>query len=254
MYSNSLSSQPPTPGYLAPPMAGPGPTPRKSKRRSFLPVDGPAPLNIVAAQGQTNLLAIDSTFDHEGYGSGLETPATAGPPSPAMESEQKQRERHQRALRSVMGYLKDMCDLSAGTSAGAAAIAAAVAATQAQVNSSPNFTHFSSPESKPPSRGPSSRAGSRRPTLASADASRALSDFSAMSLSSALSGVANPSPTFQPSSHPPSLYPGRTPSFPNLAEVPSMMNESEMESPPVEEKKVKDDKVKRAMIVKEIVT
>jgi hypothetical protein len=80
-----------------------------------------------------------------------------------------------------------------------------------------------------------------------------------LSLSSALAGGVNPSPTFAPSnnsSNPPSLYPGRTPSFPNLAEAPSTINEPEMavENSPPEEKKMKDDKVKRAMIVKEIVT
>lgn len=261
-------SQPPTPGFLAPPPASGPPTTRKSKRRSFLPVNGPTPLNISATQGPSNFLAIDATFDHESYGP--ESPSYAGttaPTSPALESDQKQRERHQRALRSVMGYLKDMCDLSAGTSAGAAAVAAAVAATQTQVNSSPNFAHFA--ESAPVSRGPSSRSGSRRPTLASADAARALSDFSAMTFSTALAAGNNPSPTFPPLnnslSHPPSLFPGRTPSFSNLGDIHSMadgvsMLESETSTvigemqPPVSEKKVKDDKVKRAFTVKEIVT
>ena len=264
-YPSLVPSQPPTPGLLAPPQASGPATARKSKRRSFLPVNGPAPLNISVAQGHGSMLAIDATFDHESYGPESPAPTATAPTSPAVESDQKQRERHQRALRSVMGYLKDMCDLSAGTSAGAAAVAAAVAATQAQVNSSPNFAHFS--ESTPVSRGPSSRSGSRRPTLASADASRALSDFSMMTLSTALAGANNqnhPSPTFPPSnSHPSSLFPGRTPSFSNLSEMPMRdgtgMLESETSTvigdgqPPVEEKKVKDDKVKRAMICKEIV-
>lgn len=250
-------------------MGGP-PTARKAKRRSFLPVNGPAPLNIPATQGQSGFLAVDNTFDHEAYG-GQESPGymtNTAPSSPAIESDQKQRERHQRALRSVMGYLKDMCDLSAGTSAGAAAVAAAVAATQAQVNSSPNFAHFSS-ESTPASRGPSSRSNSRRPTLGSADASRALSEFSSMSLSTALAGVqnnSNPSPTFPPTQgHQHGLFPGRSPSFANLGDIPPMpdgcsMLESETSTivgegqTPVEEKKIKDDKVKRAMICKEIVT
>ena len=266
--SSQMASQPPTPGLLAPPTTGQGPTPRKTKRRSFLPIDGPTPLSIHPTQGSSHLLAVDSTSDNEAYGA--ESPSyasTAGPTSPVVESEQKQRERYQRSLRSVMGYLRDMCDLSAGTSAGAAAVAAAVATTQQQVNNNPNFTQFSQ-ESKPPSRGPSSRAGSRRPTLASADASRALSEFSAISLANALSGGVNPSPMFAPSTgpsgHQPGLHPSRSSSFPNMEETPSTMSgismiESETSTvvdgqTPTEEKKVKDDKVKRAMIVKEIVT
>ena len=266
----SLASQPSTPmststgGLLAPP--GAGPTPRKAKRRSFLPIGSPAPLSIPTSQ--YNMLAVDGTTDTASEYGNRESGGYLSSPHPMspMDTEEKERERHQRALRYVMGYLRDMCDLSAGTSNGAAAVAAAAAAIQAQVNASPGFAQTPPAEYNAGSRsGPSSRAPSRRPTLSSADASRALSDFSTSS--AALSSSASASHPFNSSSNPPSMFVnGSMPSFNNLSEISSMSFkdlagalESETatimdDPPPIEEKKPKDDKVKRSMVVKEIVT
>ncbi|KAG8824856.1 hypothetical protein FRC19_000967 [Serendipita sp. 401] len=230
-------------GLLAPPSAtSPTPTPRKTKRRSFLPLGGPSPISI--PHHDNNVLLVSGSPE-PGDG-GLDSPAyPMSPLSPVVESEEKQRERHQRALKSVMGYLRDMCDLSAGTSLGAAAVAAAAANAQALVNSNPNFSQsVSQPDSLPSSRGPSSRSVSRRPTLSGQDAARALSDFNGSSM-------------------PPSLPTGS--SFSShlhsmLSDMSSPVKDGEdtaadsSNQPQTEEKKVKDDKNKRAMIVKEIVS
>ncbi|KAG8830814.1 hypothetical protein FRC17_004181 [Serendipita sp. 399] len=230
-------------GLLAPPSATSA-TPRRAKRRSFLPLGGPTPISIPSHEN--NVLLVSGSPE-PGDGA-LESPAyPMSPMSPLVESEEKQRERHQRALKSVMGYLRDMCDLSAGTSMGAAAVTAAAATAQAQVNSNPNFFQQSShAESLPPSRGPSSRSVSRRPTLSGQDAARTLSDFNGSSSST------------------PSLPMGS--SFTNhlhsmLSDVSSgkdgesvQTSDATADSSQQEEKKVKDDKNKRAMIVKEIVS
>lgn len=258
----SLPSQPSTNvtastgGLLAPP--GAGPTPRKAKRRSFLPLGGPTPLSIPSSGN--SMLVVDGANDTGSEYGNRESGGYISSPLPMspMDTEEKERERHQRALRSVMGYLRDMCDLSAGTSSGATAVAAAAAAVQAQVNASPNFGQVAPQEQQPHHEGrsrsgPSSRSVSRRPTLSSADASRALSEFS--NSSAAFSGSASPP---NHSSNPPSMFAtGPTPSFTSFAEMSAAL-ESEtatiVDEQPIEEKKVKDDKNKRSMIVKEIVT
>ena len=258
-------------GMLAPPMTSPL-NPKKTKRRSFLPIGGPAPISIPPVQSGSLVLAssdpTQGTF-------GFESPGyPASPLSMTIESEEKQRERHQRALKSVMGYLRDMCDLSAGTSSGAAAVAAAAVAAQAQGNSNPNFVQQLS-ESAPGSRGPGSRSVSRRPTLSSADAARTLSEFSNAASSTVFSGSSSPPSLAQSghsSSNPSSMFiSGGMPSFGQFADLsagsalsPEGLVESDaatvvesmqqLHQPQVEEKKVKDDKVKRAMIVKEIVS
>ncbi|CAG7847654.1 SubName: Full=Uncharacterized protein {ECO:0000313/EMBL:CCA72479.1} [Serendipita indica DSM 11827] len=253
---------------LAPPPVSPI-NPKKTKRRSFLPIGGPAPISIPPTHNGSIVLA-SSDPTQESFG--LESPGyPASPLSLTVESEEKQREQHQRALKSVMGYLRDMCDLSAGTSSGAAAVAAAAAAAQAQVNSNPNFAQQHS-ESTPGSRGPGSRSVSRRPTLSSTDAARTLSEFSNAASSTAFSGSSSP-PMAQSggsSSNPSSMFiSGGMPSFGQYADMSSgsaLSPDGPMESdaativdsmqmqPQTEEKKVKDDKVKRAMIVKEIVS
>jgi hypothetical protein len=214
------------------------------------------------------MLAVDGTSDAASEYGNRESGGYISSPLPMspMDPEEKERERHEHALRSVMGYLRDMCDLSAGTSSGATAVATAAAAVQAQLNASPGFAQTQPAEHNPGSRsGPPSRSVSRRPTLSSADASRVLSDFSMSS--AALSSSASQPHTFNSSSNPPSMFAnGSAPSFNNLSETSSMNFKDlagalELESativdepPPIEEKKPKDDKVKRSMVVKEIVT
>ncbi|KAH0838462.1 hypothetical protein J3R83DRAFT_6774 [Lanmaoa asiatica] len=96
---------------LAPP-----PSPRPSKRRSFLPVDGSA---------VTNLVILSPTYStQEAPAAGnlgeMNEPAAGLRPSSAVDAddivarreEERAREAYTRALRSVMAYLKDMNDLN----------------------------------------------------------------------------------------------------------------------------------------------
>ncbi|KAJ7071315.1 hypothetical protein C8F01DRAFT_1317018, partial [Mycena amicta] len=99
-----LASSPPSSGnnLLVPP-----PTTSRAKRRSFLPIDGPPALNIPIPEASTFIPGVTATNDIDVRG---ETP------SPVVDSynrreEERAREAYQRALRSVMAYLKDMNDL-----------------------------------------------------------------------------------------------------------------------------------------------
>ncbi|KAJ7630666.1 hypothetical protein FB45DRAFT_793282 [Roridomyces roridus] len=110
------SLSPPAPlGLLAPP-----PTMRTAKRRSFLPLDAPPILNIPIPAASAFVPGVMATSDTDGPESlRVETP------SPVAENylrreEERAREAYQRALRSVMAYLKDMNDL--GLSHQAAAV------------------------------------------------------------------------------------------------------------------------------------
>lgn len=98
-----------TPNHLLSP---PVPTSRANKRRSFLPIDAPGGLNIPIPDNAKFIPGVTAT-------DGSEDPETRGlTPSPTIDSNQYQRkeeerarEAYMRALRSVMAYLKDMNDL-----------------------------------------------------------------------------------------------------------------------------------------------
>ncbi|KAJ7706473.1 hypothetical protein B0H17DRAFT_919499 [Mycena rosella] len=100
------SATSPTNNFLAPPpMTG-----RTTKRRSFLPLDTPLSLNIPIPEASVFVPGVTATSDTDGPDVRGETP------SPVVESymrreEERAREAYQRALRSVMAYLKDMNDL-----------------------------------------------------------------------------------------------------------------------------------------------
>ncbi|KAJ7139844.1 hypothetical protein C8R44DRAFT_765562 [Mycena epipterygia] len=92
--------------FLAPPPV----TTRTTKRRSFLPIDTPLTLNIPIPEAAAFVPGLTATSDTDGPDGRGETP------SPIVESylrreEERAREAYQRALRSVMAYLKDMNDL-----------------------------------------------------------------------------------------------------------------------------------------------
>ena len=159
-------------------------------------------------------------------------------------------EQHQRALRSIMAYLRDMCDLSVGTSSSATAIAAAVVTAQEEVNSSPNVTSAL--------KGSSRRSIAQSPTLASTDNHRFLSE-SMMTLS-----TVHPLPTPPPPNvHPPGLFLDRTQSFSNLSGIFSIRDGSTMfgsetgtligDSQSLMEKWIGEDRTECVMICKEIV-
>ncbi|KAG1715632.1 hypothetical protein ID866_1514 [Astraeus odoratus] len=103
-----------TGGFLAP--SG-SPTPRATKRRSFLPIDG-STVSSLTAPSPTSFVT-ETTLVGEGDEASEKSPA----PSPVALSsadrseltsrrEERAKEAYTRALRSVMAYLRDMNDLS----------------------------------------------------------------------------------------------------------------------------------------------
>ncbi|KAJ7462668.1 hypothetical protein B0H11DRAFT_89701 [Mycena galericulata] len=98
------------------------PTTRTAKRRSFLPLDAPLTLNIPIPAAAAFVPGVTAMGDTDGPDGGRgETP------SPVVESymrreEERAREAYQRALRSVMAYLKDMNDLGLSQQAAAAGL------------------------------------------------------------------------------------------------------------------------------------
>jgi hypothetical protein len=96
-------------------LAPPTTTTRTAKRRSFLPIDAPLSLNIPIPEASTFVPGLTATNDTDGFDAAH---------SPIVESyrrreEERAREAYQRALRSVMAYLKDMNDLGLSQQANA---------------------------------------------------------------------------------------------------------------------------------------
>ncbi|KAH7883764.1 hypothetical protein F5I97DRAFT_1813713 [Phlebopus sp. FC_14] len=191
--------------------------PRAAKRRSFLPVDGGAVyLNSPSPSSFTQeALAVNEGED-------LDEPRISPPPVPVIDTsdfatrreEERAREAYTRALRSVMAYLKDMNDLSLPQGSLASMYAVA------------------------PEEGSPSVARSRRPTVVE---NRSNSDNSLGSISRAasISGQLR-SPEVMAG-----LRSGTTSQTVSVATTDS--------SGSSEERKYKDDKGKRALVVREIV-
>ncbi|KAF9651906.1 hypothetical protein BDM02DRAFT_3090128 [Thelephora ganbajun] len=104
---HSNANPPPTTSLVPPPT---GPTPRASKRRSFLPID-------LSLQGLNVSPATNSAFSEEDPSDSRPTPSPRPSTVEVAESlqrreEERAREFYTRALRSVMAYLRDMHDLS----------------------------------------------------------------------------------------------------------------------------------------------
>ncbi|KAJ7102206.1 hypothetical protein B0H15DRAFT_813674 [Mycena belliarum] len=98
-------ASPPSANFLAPP-----PTARTTKRRSFLPIDTPLSLNIPIPDSSSFMPGVTATNDTDGPDARTETPSPVVATYMRRE-EERAREAYQRALRSVMAYLKDMNDL-----------------------------------------------------------------------------------------------------------------------------------------------
>ncbi|KAL5533671.1 hypothetical protein ACEPAG_131 [Sanghuangporus baumii] len=94
-------------------LAPPSPMAKSGKRRSFLPVDGPPALNIPIPSTSSFLGGITATNGSEDQDDGtrLQSPGHAVE-SPLDMQEERNREANARALRSVMAYLRDMNDLT----------------------------------------------------------------------------------------------------------------------------------------------
>jgi len=246
-----------TPNLLAP--INPPLTPQPQKRRSFLPVDGPSPITVPGPPPSNTIIVTgdddqDSNTTPEGLSSLYYRPS--------LYDDEKERERHIRNLRSVMAYLRDMCDLNAGTSQGAAA--AAVAAAKARNVSPPSVAQ--TPDQPRVVR-------SRGATLGSVDVSQVLSEasfsttasstgFSAGSTSMSMFSQNPVSVSFSPTNTAASI--GFAAAAVGLTKPPTFGDydssggggnrNSSGSSHNLDEKKYRDDKGKRAMIVKEIVT
>lgn len=114
--SSDALKVPPSPasgGLLSPH----SPSAKSARRRSFLPIDGPPALNIPIPSTAPFLQGLTATNGDE-----YDEFARANQPSPIVQSpedmqrkeEDRCREANTRALRSVMAYLKDMNDLTVG--------------------------------------------------------------------------------------------------------------------------------------------
>jgi hypothetical protein len=190
------------------------PTPRSMKRRSFLPIDASQPLNIPTPSAFVPGVTASNADEPDDA-----TRATPSPvPDPAELSrreEEKLREASTRALRSVMAYLKDMNDLNQ---------------TQTNVLSMYGST---AEEAVGASR-------SRRPTIV--DAGRGVSENTIGSVSG--SGSSGQLRSMESMAK---LRNGGTAKTLSVATTDSSGSGSS------EERKYKDDKSKRSMVVREIV-
>ncbi|KAJ3564254.1 hypothetical protein NP233_g8417 [Leucocoprinus birnbaumii] len=222
--TNTLASSTTVSTSLLVPPATPSQTSRAGKRRSFLPIDAPAPggLNIPIPDNSKFMPGVTATGDaSEDVIAAAE--ARVSTPSPTIDPEQFQRkeeertrEAYMRALRSVMAYLKDMNDLSL---------------SQQQLN--PLSMYGQAPDE--------TTGRARRPTTSVADNLR--------EVSIALSGTTIASSTTD--------GPSQLRSVDTIAGLRSgtssqTMSVATTDSNGSEERKYKDDKSKRAMVIKEI--
>ncbi|CDO75268.1 hypothetical protein BN946_scf184967.g21 [Trametes cinnabarina] len=206
------------------------PTSRANKRRSFLPIDvSPIPIPA-ASQFVPGITATNSEDADE-----LLPPGSVSPvqPSPIridtyaeiqQREEERAREARIRALRSVMSYLRDMHDLSRSQS-------------QSQTMS---MYGMASPDSQ------SSGTRSRRPTMV--DNGRFPSESSVASISSAGSSVMRPESVNLRSNEGRVGIRGGS-----MAQTNSVATIDSTGSKDGEERKYKDDKAKRARVIREIV-
>jgi hypothetical protein len=227
-------------------MVPPSPTPRSAKRRSFLPLDLVPPAGVADGTPSLSVLGAHPVVANSGNGLNIPIPPTSAfvptsvvtneadaavvrmMPSAQFEHEQllrreeeKARETYARALRSVMAYLKDMNDLSI---------------VQA------------------PTLGVDDQAAGtvrlRRPTMS--DQHRVFSDSSIETMgsagaASAGSGSSGGAVLSRPGSS--ALGVGRT----GMQTLSVASTDSNGSGGSGEERKFKDDKSKRAMVVREIV-
>lgn len=199
-------------------LAPPSPLPRTAKRRSFLPIDAPGSLslNIPIPDTSTFVPGLTALNDGDEADTRVATPSPVDNEQHIRREEERAREAYMRALRSVMAYLKDMNDL--GLSQQSNPLSMYGAATDDALN--------------PRSRRPTIVEGQR-------DVSIALSGSTAVSSSSDSSGQLRSSEAMA------GLRNGSSTQTLSVATTDS--------SGSSEERKFKDDKGKRAMVVREIV-
>ncbi|KAI8995570.1 hypothetical protein BD414DRAFT_479920 [Trametes punicea] len=210
------------------------PTSRSNKRRSFLPIDV-SPIPIPAASqfvpGLTATNSAEDLVEAPALGTSSPAPSSSVQPSPIQigsyneiqrREEERAREARVRALRSVMSYLRDMHDLSR---------------SQSQTMS---MYGMASPDSH------SSGTRSRRPTMV--DNGRLPSESSVASIASGGSSASRPeSVNLRSTEGRIGMRSG------NTTQTNSVATTDSTGSKDGEERKYKDDKAKRARVIREIV-
>ncbi|KAJ8702843.1 hypothetical protein PTI98_001520 [Pleurotus ostreatus] len=208
MQPSSDSLQAPSPNLLVP--SSPSPMSRASKRRSFLPLDGPTPLQIPIPDSSPFVQGVTANNDDEEDHRNT-TPSPVDLETQLRREEVRAKDAYMRALRSVMAYLRDMNDLGL---------------SQAQPNPMSMYGA--------PSEEALSTARSRRPTVS--EGSRDVSMIAGSS-----------------------DYPNHLRSAEAMAGLRSgtasqtMSVATDSSAGSSDERKFKDDKGKRAMIIREIV-
>jgi hypothetical protein len=206
-------------------LAPPSQTSRAGKRRSFLPIDSPGPggLNIPIPDNSKFMPGVTATGDASEDAAAearvvTPSPTTIDPEQYQRREEERAREAYMRALRSVMAYLKDMNDLSVSQ----------------QQQQNPLSMYGQAPEE--------ATARPRRPTTSVADnlreVSLALSGTTMAPSTTDSAGQLRPAETIV------GLRSGASSQTMSVATTDS--NGSS------EERKYKDDKGKRTMVIKEI--
>ncbi|KAF8474305.1 hypothetical protein JB92DRAFT_1904343 [Gautieria morchelliformis] len=214
------ASIPSQPSY--PSLAVPSSRLRAAKRRSFLSLDGPPALNIPIPSTAPFLLeSIIATSDTDE----LEFTSTVESKvesllSPPAQPQELQQQSDARALRSVMAYLSDLADLGMPNSAPGGPMG----------NANPSTFNLGSSSSQENEEG-----RSRRPTLV--ESGRVLSEGSLASNASSGSGIGGAARSDDP----------------RATTISMITTDSGGSGRDEERSKHKDDKSKRALIIKEIV-
>lgn len=211
---------PKSPQPSSPSLLSPAPTPRSMKRRSFLPIDvSPIPIPPAAAF-MSGVQATGGADDHEDSLRLTPSPIAAESLEQAQRrEEEKAREARTRALRSVMAYLKDMHDLGLS-----------------QVNTMSIYGGTLET--------PGSGTRSRRPTVV--ESGRVPSESSVASIASSRTD----NPQLRSVESRMGLRNGTTTQTNSVATVATTDSSG---SGGAEERKYKDDKSKRARVLREIV-
>ncbi|KAF9569751.1 hypothetical protein CPC08DRAFT_623368 [Agrocybe pediades] len=199
----------------------PGANPRATKRRSFLPVDTPGTMSLSIPENSTFVSGVVISHDGEDTSSKHDIRLVNPPSAPDNEQyirreHDRARDAYMRALRSVMAYLKDMNDL--GT---------------VQQMSNP-LSMYGQPEEQ-------SHVRSRRPTVVESQREVSMASNGSMSMSLSDSSV-----HLRSSDVMAGIRSGTSSQTLSMASTTDSNASSE-------ERKFKDDKGKRAMVIKEIV-
>ncbi|KAG6831276.1 hypothetical protein H0H92_011786 [Tricholoma furcatifolium] len=200
-------------GLLSPP----SPLPKAAKRRSFLPIDAPGSLSLtIPAQPQQQEVFTPVLSPVEGEEDEQRVATPIGDNEQHLRREEERaREAYNRALRSVMAYLKDMHDLGLSQ----------------QTNPVSMYGGASDDPTVPRSRRPTMVDGQREVSMALSGSTGSSDSSGQLRSIESIAGLRNG----------------------GSAQTLSIASTTDSTGSSSEERKFKDDKGKRAMIVREIV-